>query len=294
VWAQRAAGAAAGVVGYLGHGMIAHLASRLPDAIACMKLVEPVGRAAVSLDGDDHRFSARIALDVGSTAAIRGMVVPPPSGWGAMAARAALAVQWNLDLVAARTSLGPRFAPCLGLASGALAKLDETGIRTARGAVLGFDPENSTGSGAIALDITSAAFFERQLDRIPLRRTIERTRAFGAHKGYSISIPFSVTIEYVLEPKLAIVALGDGVLAGLVAPGPADPAPILALDIAPPVMSADAWGAALHGLSEQSLSGSPGATTRRVVEHLMRWRDGHFSVTVEPTQLVIAVSGNRR
>jgi hypothetical protein len=293
-WAERAAGGAAGLIGFLDlHGAIARVVARAPDAIACAKLIEPVGRVALALDGDGHRVVARIAVDVGSTAGIRSWLLPAPAGWDATAAHAAIAAQWNLDLSAAR----PALAPCFAMAAGQLAMADAISARTARGMLLGFDPQSMSGSGAVALDITNATFFQRQLDQIPLRRALERARTFGAHKGFSIAIPFSVTVEYVLEPKLALAAVGEGLLAKLVAPGPPDTrasAPIVALDIAPPAMSAAAWETLLHAFAEQSFSGSPGPVTRRAVKQLMRWRDAHLAVTVEATQLIVTASANRR
>lgn len=293
-WAKAATKAAAGLVGYLGHSTVARLVAAVPPAIACGKLVASAGRAAVALEGDEHHFAARIALEVGPTATVRSMVMAPPSGWDAASAHAGLAVQWNLDARAARSWLVQNQPPCLALAGGLPALLDETGIRTARAAVLGFDPDAMSGSGAVALDIASPSFFERQLDRIPLRRAVERARTFGAHRGASIAIPFSVTVEYVLEPTLAIAALGDGLLARLVGPARATPPPIFALDLEPAVLSAAAWEAVLHVLADQQLSGTPGPAIKRAVELLLRLRDAHVTVTAEPDAVVLTVSGNRR
>jgi hypothetical protein len=297
-WAQRAAGAAGTVVGLLGHRSLEAMLQQLPDAVACGRLAGAVGRVAVSLDGDGHQLAVRLAFDIGSTAQLREMILPPPSGWDASSRHAPLAVQWNLDLARVRSLTATRFAPCLALAGGALAALDETGIRTARAVVLGFDPAAMSGSGALAFDITSAAFFERQLDRIPLRRAIERTRMFGDHRGVRIAIPFSVTLEYILEPTLAIVGIGDGVIDKLVASGPvgpaAEPTPIFALDAAPPAMSAQSWEAVLHALAEQQLTGAPSSAVQRIVQHLLRWRAARLAVTAEPTALVVTVTGSRR
>jgi hypothetical protein len=296
-WAQRAGKAAAGLVGFLDlHGAIGDAVARIPGAMACVKLVEPVGRVAMAVEGDEHHVAARIAVDVGSTTGIRSLILPAPTGWDAAAAHAAIAAQWNLDLTAVRSYL----APCLATARTSLAMLDETSVRTARGMLLDFDPGAMTGSGAVALDITSPAFFDRQLDRIPLRRTLSSARTFGAYKGVSISIPFSVTIEYVLDPRLAIAALGEGLLARLVAPGapgqgaPPPPPPMLALDLAPPAMSAEAWAAVLQALAEQSLAGSPGPATRRAVSGLLRWRDIHLAVTADAAELAFTASADRR
>jgi hypothetical protein len=291
LWAQRAAGTAAGLVGFLDlHGPIAGAIARLPDAVACAKLLEPVGRVAVSVNGDDHHVATRIAVDVGSTTAIRSLLLPAPSGWNAAAAHAAAAVQWNLDLAAARSWI----LPCLAAVGGPLALPDEASVRTVRGMLLAFDPDALTGSGAVALDLTSSAFLSRQLDRIPLRRALERARTFGAYKGASIDIPFSVTLEYVLDQKLALAALGEGLLVKLVGPGAATPGPIFALDVAPPVMSAEAWATVFQVIVERSLGGSPGPAVRRAVDRMMRWHDAHLAVTAEPTELVLTASGNRR
>jgi hypothetical protein len=290
-WAQRAAGAAAGVVGFLDlRGAVARAVAQLPAAVACGHALASVGRVAVALESDDRHVEARLALDVGPTDALARAILPPPSGWGALAARAAIAAQWNLDLGAARAWL----APCAAAAGASLDALDDTGIRAARGVLLDFDPDALSGSGAIAFDLRDARYLEHQLDRIPLRRTLERDRTFGARKGHSIEIPFSVTVDYVLERELAVAALGDGVLAKLLAPGPSSVAPVFALDVAPPAMSAAAWETVVTSLARRELSGSAGPATRRIVERLMRWRDGHLGVTLGRSELVLTISGHRR
>ncbi|HEY0484301.1 MAG TPA: hypothetical protein VGD37_42570 [Kofleriaceae bacterium] len=290
-WARRGATAAATLVGFLDlHGMLAGAVARLPDALACARLAEPVGKVSFAVEGDEHHVAARIALDVGSTERLRGMLLPAPSGWAATAAHAALAAQWNLDLAAAR----PYLAPCVAAAGGSFARVDETSVRAARAVLIGFDPDNFSGAGAIALDVSSPAFLERQLDRIPLRKALERPRTFGRYHGHTIEIPFSVTVEYVLDHQLAIAALGEGVLAQLVAPGPPQPPPIFAIDVAPPAISAAAWEAVIRGLTEGRLDGPEGALAHRAAEHLMAWRDAHLSVTAEAGDIVVSLSGSRR
>jgi hypothetical protein len=294
-WAQRAAGAAAGVVGFLDlHGAVANAVASLPDAVACAKQIPAVGRVAVAIDGDERHVAARLAFSVRSTAKLSSLILPAPSGWAATAAHAAIAAQWNLDLPAVRSWL----APCLASAGVDLTALDDAGVRAGRGLVLDFDPDGMSGTGAIALDVTRPAFFERQLDRIPLRHTLERMRTFGTTPGVQIAIPFGVTVEYVLDDHRAVAALGDGMLARVfapAAPAPAPaPAPLIAIDLAPPAMSVQAWGSVLHALVDHELSGPPGPATRRMVDRLMRWRDLHLGVTVEPSELVVSLSGHRR
>jgi hypothetical protein len=137
-WAQRGASAAATLVGVLDlRGALAGAAARLPDALACAKLAESVGKVSLAVEGDAHHVAARVALEVGSTERLRGMLLPAPSGWGATAAHAALAVQWNLDLAASRAWL----APCFAAAGAPLALVDETAVRAARAVLVGFDPD---------------------------------------------------------------------------------------------------------------------------------------------------------
>jgi len=292
-WAQRAAGAAAGVVGLLDlHGAVAGAIARLPDAVACAKLTEAVGRVSLAVEGDEHHVAARLAFDLGSTDRLRARLLPPPTGWDATARTAAIAAQWNLDLAGARDDL----APCLAALGAPVAVVDETGVRAARAMLVGFDPDAMSGTGAVALDLASPAYLERQLDRIPLRGALERARTFGPYRGHAIAIPFSVTVEYVLEPRLAIAALGDGLLARLVAPAPAPAAvPIAALDLAPPAMSARAWQTLADAVVERAMSGAhgAGAVARQVVAHLMGWRDAHVAVTAEGRDMVVAISGDR-
>jgi hypothetical protein len=294
-WAQHAAGAAATVVGLVDlhaglHGAIAGAISRLPDAVACAKLAEAVGRVSLAVEGDDHHVAGRMALDVGSTDRLRALVLPPPSGWDAAGRSAALAAQWNLDLAGAR----PFVAPCLSAIGAPLGLADQTGVRAARAMLVGFDPDALSGTGAIALDLSSTAYLEHQLDRVPLRRTLERSRTFGPYRGHALSIPFSVTIDYVLEPRLAIAALGDGLLARLVAPAAAPaPVPIAAIDVVPPAMSAHAWEALVDALAERGSVGA-GRSSREIVGHLMAWRDAHLAITADGGELVVTVAGDRR
>ncbi|HEX3760299.1 MAG TPA: hypothetical protein VHW23_16395 [Kofleriaceae bacterium] len=292
-WAQHVAGAAASVVGVLElHGALARAVARMPDALACAKLAGSVDRVSLAVEGDDHHVAARLALDVGSTERLRALVLPPPSGWDATGRTAALAAQWNLDLAGAR----PLAGPCLTALGAPLDLTAQTGVRAGRAMLVGFDPDALSGTGAIALDLTSPAYLEHQLDRIPLRGTLERSRTFGPYRGHAISIPFRATIEYVLEPRLAIAAFGDGLLARLVAPAAAPaPVPIVAIDVAPPAMSAHAWEALIDALAERGWGASgAGRSARPLVAHLMGWRDAHLAITADGGELVVTVAGDRR
>ena len=291
-WAQRAAGAAASVVGVIDpRGALAGALGRVRDAAACARLAGAIGRVAVAIQGDERHATARVAIDVGSTERLRAMLLPAPSGWEATAAHAPLAAQWNLDLVAAR----PYLAPCLAAAGAPVAQLDELGVRAARGVLITFEPDALSGTGVVALDVTSPAYFEHQLDRIPLRKHLERATAFGPYRGATIDIPFGPTIEYVLDRQVAIAALGEGLIARLVAPA-ARPAvtPIAELALTPPAMSEQAWAAVFELLDGKKSYGPPDRTLQRIIRHLMAWRDARVAVRAEGSEIVITASGNRR
>lgn len=297
-WAQQAAGAAAGLVGVLdGHGAVAGVLGRVRDAAGCARLAGSIGRVAVAVQGDDRHAAARLAIEVGSTEQLRAMLLPAPGGWPAIASGAPIAAQWNLDLVAAR----PYVEPCLALAGVPVTQLDQTGVRAARGVLLTFDPDALSGSGAVALDVASPAYFEQQLDRIPLRKHLEHETRFGPYRGATIDIPFGPTIEYALDGGpgrghgVALAALGEGLLARLVAPAahPA-PTPIAEIAVTPPAMSAQAWAAVFELLDGEKPGGSPDRALQLVIAHLRAWRDGRLTVSAEGSEIVITASGNRR
>jgi hypothetical protein len=149
-----------------------------------------------------------------------------------------------------------------------------------------FNPDDNSGAGAVAFDLAHKQYFVSQLDHVPLRSTLERSRTFGPHKGHSIAIPFVATLDYVLTDALALAAVGDGLLAKVVGSGKTVRGPIAAIDILPPAMSPEAWKTVL------------GAIDRRYaevfVERLMRWREGHIAVTIEGSSLLVAATGVRR
>jgi hypothetical protein len=288
-WAERAAGAASAVVGlYDPRSLFARAATMAGQGLACVKLFEPVRRVALSIDADDRHFAARLAFDLGSTAGIQRMVLPPPAGFAAASARAAISGQWNLDLGAVTAWA----APCLALASQQPG--EPFGVRTVRGFLIDVDPEQLAGSGAVVMDLASSAAFQQQLDRVPMRSALERKRSFGAYQGAVIDVPFGPTVEYVLDGKLLAAGLGEGLLAQVLT-GPGGPgAPAIALDVAPPALSAKAWASLFQLIHSRDLSHAPGRKIEAFVERMLRWRDGHVALTTTPSELVLAVSGTRR
>ena len=285
-WAEKVVGTGKpGLVGFLdAKDLIASFVGKVPEAMACAKLLDPVGRVAISIEGTGTHAAGRIALDVGAAAAkVSAAILPAPEGFAALAAHAPLAAQWNVDLPTVRTWL----QPCLKTINEDVTWIDRTGVRSARVVLQSLDPDQKSGSGAVAFDLAHKRFFTDKLDDIPLRSTFERSHTFGTLQGHSLSVPMIGSFDYVLTDTLALAAMGDGLLGRLVASGPvAAKGPIAAIDIAPPALSAEAWKLLLGALDLRHAD--------RIVERLLRWHDGHVAVTVEGSSLVLSASGNRR
>lgn len=284
-WASKAAdGLKPSVVGFIDpKDLIATFTRKVPDAIACAKLLDPVSRVALAIEGDGKHAAGRITIDIGAAApSVAAAILPQPEGFGAIAAKAPLAVQWNVDLVTVRAWL----QPCLATIDADLKFLDGKGVRSARAVLVALDPDQKTGEGAVALDLAHKRFFASKLDDVPARSLMERRRTFGPHKGHSLSVPFVASVDYVLTDTLALAGVGDGLLARVVGSGATVKGPLAAIDVAPPALSADAWKMLLSALDFGRVD--------RIVERLLRWRDGHVALTIEGSSLVLSAGGNRR
>jgi len=281
-WAHDRSGDAP-VTGFIDLRAVAsNISARVPAAAACLHLFEPVSRAGVGVRTDGHRVQLDVAFDVGSTTGVTSMLLPAPGGWSTQAQSSALAVAWNLDLFAGRTWL----SPCLKAIGGEVRELDEMGVRAGRALVQSLDPDAKSGTGAIALDLAKADYIAHKLDDIPLRSTLERDRTFGPYQGHSISIPFSVTVDYVLTGKLALAAVGEGLLAKLATGTPAPPTDVFAIELAPPRLAPAAWQMLLE------LADLPHA--KRIAERLSRWHDVHVGLATQPTELVLQLAATHR
>ncbi len=284
-WASQAAGGVKpALIGFVHpHELLASFVGKVPDAIACAKLLEPIGRVGIAVETDGKHVAGKLTLDLGAAAAkVAAAIVPGPEGFASVAGRAPLAAQWNVDLLAVRAWL----TPCLKSIDADLGFLDRYGVRTARVVLQSFDPDEKAGSGAVALDLAHKRYFESRLDDIPLRGTLERSRSFGPHKGHSLSVPFVASIDYVLTDSLALAAIGDGLLKSIVGSGATVKGPVAAIDLVPGGLSPEAWKTLLDLLDV--------GRTERIVERLLRWRDGHIAVTAEGSSLVLSAVGNRR
>lgn len=293
-WAVHAAGPAASVVGFADlhtvHDQLIKILDGGHAVPACHDLVPPFNRLAIALHGDPHQLTARFALDIGPTA-LATHLLPAPSGWSTAAASAAIAAQWNLDA----SAIHEYFAPCMtSIGKGdSFDELIATGIRTVRGMLVSFDPDSAVGTGAITADLSQSDYLGHALDRVPMRSTLESPRTFAGHRGARIEIPFSFTVEYVLEPHLLVGAMGDGLVSQILAAGTPPSPPLLSLDVAPPKLPVKTWATLIQALADRKLTGRPGPRAQRAAEHLVRWRAAHVAVTAEGNEVVLTATGER-
>jgi hypothetical protein len=263
--------------------LIEKLGKRAGAALACARVVEPIQRVGLALDGDLHHVDVRAAFDVGAHAAdVQRAVLPPPPGWNAAFDSAPVAVELNLDL----DSFQDWLQPCADLVNIDLRDAHRDGVRAVRLALASVDPDATWGSGALSADLRDTKPIMSLLDKIPMRSILEREHTFGSLRGHRVSIPTRGSIDYVVEPHDAIAAVGEGLLEKLVAgTPPAQPAAI-AIDVRPAAMPSAKWKWLLAQLDVKHPD--------RVVDQLTAWRDAHLGLAVEGQSLVLNLSGTRK
>lgn len=277
---------AQGLLGFLdSHALLAIARAHAPkDLIACLDRFHPVGISSFAIDGDGHHAGGRLALDLGPAAkGVAASLLPAPPGFGAIAQTAGLAVEWNLDV----SAIAAFISPCLTTFGGSTNFLTRYGIRTGRAAILAFNPDDRSGSGVVAADLSDRTYLASQLDQIPHRSLVESDRRYGAIAGKRVSIPFVLSLDYVLNDKLALLAMGDGLMDKLVMGAPAANPPVFSLDLIIPKLSPAAWKWLVRAATNDWFA-------NHATEHLYHWHDGHIRVTIEGDSLVIDAAGNRR
>jgi hypothetical protein len=290
-WATRLARHAKPLAGFWNaHATLAKLAKAAGDhhalsaLVTCVSSLAAVDRVGVTISGDGHFADARLAFELGSNVPPPAMLAPPP-GFAALASTAAIALQWNYPLDDFVTT---GIAKCLAAADydvGVVAK--ETGVRAGRLAIESFTPDPPSGTGVLALDLSSTTHVASLLGEIP-SLALKSEHTFGPYKGTHVSIPLVASLDYVLDDRVAMAAMGDGLLDRLVAgAAPATPAPIFALDIRPPALNDATW----RWLLGQAFGKSE---SEPLVRQLVNWRDGHISLAIDHDALVLDASGNRR
>jgi len=282
--AQKLATKAAGLTGIIDlRAFMSKMAAHVPEVAACARQFEPVNGVAVALEAEGAWVSAKLAVDVGGAGqAIAGNVLSPPPGWTAASAKAPLSAQWNLDLRSAAAWI----QPCMHGGLNLVATLDQFGVRSGRGFVHTLDPDDKSGTGVVAFDLSHPRYFESLLGQIPMRSKFERPRQFGAYKGKHLSVPFVATADYVLDDRVFIAAMGDGQLERAAAAGAPSPPPVFAVDVLPAGLPAGVWA---WLFSEAELPNPKGLAQR-----LQSWNDIHLGAQIDHGQLVIQAQGNRR
>lgn len=278
-WINRVATKTASVIGVVNLQQLIALSTRGADAVACTQLLAPIAYTGVSVDGDGKHVAGRIAFDLGDRAGrVFDAALWPPQGWDLASKGAPISLGWNLDIDAFATWA----SPCTrALGMGVLNHLTQ-GIRAGRAFAFKVDLDDKSGVGAMALD-GDMTVIKDQLDRIPMRGTLEKDRTWNGVKGHHLGIPFGPAVDYVLDDKRAVVAMGDGVMDKVWAND--KPMPRLAyLDLEPGGLPHDTWKKLFE------LAGLP----RRALAMFEAWHDGHISVRLDGKALVFEASGNRR
>jgi hypothetical protein len=265
--------------------VMAAMTKRVPEAAACAKQFDSVARVGVAIAADGKVLDSRISFDIGSsTQNVGGALLAPPPGFAAASQGVPVSAQWNLDALFMQQWL----APCFQRESQDIANLiDQFGVRTARGLVQQFDPDDKSGVGAVSLDLTHKRFIAEQLDQVPMRSRLEKNATYGQYKGKHLSVPFVATVDYVLEDKLFIGAMGDGLLAKLGTGAQATVAPpIASVDVLPAGLKPDVW----QWLFEQIDAPNP----KRLAQRLQNWQSLHIGARLDGTSLLIEAAGTRR
>ncbi len=292
--AQSLATHPAGLVGFVKlRELAAKLAARAPAALACARRFEAVQGAGIVVEAEGNFVGGTLALDLGGAAqGVAASVLAPPPGWANASAPAPLAAQWNLDLRALASWLQPCVAKVdesgkvVGGGPDLLAVLDEFGVRSGRAFVHSLDPDDKSGTGAIALDLSNRTYFARLLDQIPMRSKFESSRSFGTYRGKHLSVPFVATADYVLDDHVFLAAMGDHVLDRVATGAASSPPPVAAIDLTPPGLPVDVW----TWLFEQAGLPAP----KRIAQRLQAWQHIHFGARLDGEWLVIEAQGNRR
>ena len=291
--AQKLSTKAAGLIGFIAlRELFGKIAAKQPEVVACAKQFDNVRGVGVVIEGEGNYVAGKLAVDLASTQTIAQSTLAPPPGWATASARAPLAGQWNLDLRTLATWVQPCIAKVdgqgntIGGAPNLVAILDEFGIRTGRAYVHKLDPDDKEGVGVIALDLSHRQYIAAQLDQIPMRSKFERSRNFGAYKGKHLSVPFVATVDYVLDDRVFMLAMGDGQLERAASGAPQGAPPVFAIDLLPPGLPLDVW---VWLLTEAEVP-----QPKRVAQRLQTWNDIHLGARLDGDRLVIEAQGNRR
>lgn len=281
-WAEALAGEKAAFTGYLSpQKLVAHLTAFSPSLAACTNLLAPMQGVAFSVQIDGRTASAQLAFDLGGAAnMVTAATLPVPEGFASFAQGAPMAAQWNLDVSAINAWL----TPCPLTSDTGLAKILATGIRSGQVAVRDIDIDDKSGIGVASVTLTNKRYFANLLDDIPMRSRLESSRAFGGLRGYTLSIPFVTSVDYILDDTRGFVAMGDGVLARTVGSGKTVPGPLASIDVVPGALPIDKWTELFDAMDVHEPA---------LIQVMQLFSDAHLTLTRQDTSLVITARATR-
>lgn len=275
-----------GLLGFLdSQALIAIVRAHAPKSLTqCLDRFAPIGVAGFAIEGDGQHAGGQLAFDLGPAAkGVAAALLPPPGGFAAVAQNAPIAVQWNLDIGAIASFI----SPCLATAGGNTTFLTKYGLRSGRVAIQTLSPSDRSGTGVVSADLSDKSYLGSLLDQIPKRSMFENNHTFGGFAGHRISVPFLITVDYVLDDRTGMLAIGEGLMDKLVARAPTMPPALFSIDVIVPGLSPEVWKFLIGEVTNEWFA-------KRAVDLLQRWHDGHVSVTIDHELLVIDASGNRR
>ena len=285
-WAKAHAGKAA-VVGFAhAKDMVASAMGRVQGGVTCVRQLEAIDRVGFAFDVDGSKVGARLTFESGWRGAARSRAIccrrlPAGRAWPR---RRRCRLQWNLDLDAMTAWL----EPCVRVATSdpdPFAGMKQFGVRTARAIVLSVDPGDKSWRGR-GRDGSG----ERH---VPAERTSTRSSHFCERQdvrcriaGTTCSIPFVAKLDYVFDDKLAIAAMGDGVMDRVAAGAPGGVPPMFSVSVVPDGMPQDAWVWLLDQID------APGP--KHLVERLQSWAELHATAALDGSTLVVEVAGTHK
>ena len=218
---------APGLAGLVRLGPLARDVATWPDApdglAACVRrAASHAPRLVWAADFSPQAGSVWAAVDLapGAAGELRERIAgPPPPGYLAYRDAAALSLGWSVELAAlerAREALS-----CPGLEQPLRDPVREaTGFRGPRGwhvAATSIDLDDMSGAGAVHLVLADRNLIAAQLESIPARSLFERTRRVAGLPVQVLSVPGLPTIMYRLAGERFTLAVGDGVMAEVLA-----------------------------------------------------------------------------
>jgi len=228
--AEAAAAIAPGLVGMVRLGPLARDIAGWPDApdglAACVRRASAAAPRlvwAADFSAQDGAAWAALDLTPGAARALReGVAEAAPPGFLAYRDAAAIAAGWSVELAVlerARAALS-----CPGLDQPLRDPVREaTGFRGPRGwhvAATSIDIDDMSGAGAMHLVLADRNLIAAQLESIPARSLFERTRRVAGVPVQVLSVPGLPSIMYRQAGDRFTLAVGDGVMAEVLAAEP--------------------------------------------------------------------------